>query len=111
MKKFGLTEETITTINDVFKRFPAIESVVVYGSRALGIEKPGSDIDLALKGQIDLNLLANIKRILDEELPLPYFFDLLDYNTISNPDLKKHIDQFGKLFYKKRRLYKNPNIA
>lgn len=37
-----------------------------------------------------------------EELSLPYFFDLVAYPSIGNPDLKKHIDKYGKVFYSRK---------
>ena len=100
--KFGLSNEDIKIINDVFKEFPEIEKVIIFGSRALNTFKPASDVDFALKGKINLDIVAKVKRILDEERPLPYFFDIVDYNSISNPELKKHIDGHGKIFYLKK---------
>ena len=42
--------------------------------------------------------------MLQDGLYLPYFFDVLDYSKITNPDLKDHIDRVGKLFYSKKEL-------
>jgi hypothetical protein len=39
--------------------------------------------------------------LLNEEYPLPYFFDILHYEEINNENLKKHIDTYGKELYKK----------
>ena len=44
--------------------------------------------------------LLHLKDKLEEELPLPYRFDLVIYDQIDSLDLKKHIDTFGKVFYK-----------
>jgi uncharacterized protein len=49
--KFGLTENTIEKFNSVFEKYPEIEEVVVYGSRAKGNYREGSDIDITLKGK------------------------------------------------------------
>ncbi|MBS0626813.1 MAG: nucleotidyltransferase domain-containing protein, partial [Verrucomicrobia bacterium] len=46
--RYGLNELTIQKITDVFTKFPSIEKVVLYGSRAKGNYKNGSDIDLCL---------------------------------------------------------------
>jgi len=42
------------------------------------------------------------KMILDQELPLPYLFDIVDYHTIDNPAFKTHIDEHGQTFHSKR---------
>lgn len=93
--RFGLKEEVIQKIVAVFTQFPQISEVILYGSRALGTFKNGSDIDLSLKGK-DLNL-ETMNKIANEldDLLLPYTFDLSIYDQISNQDLKKHIDRVG----------------
>lgn len=73
---------------------------ILYGSRALGTFKKGSDIDLALKGEtLSDSVCAQIHFELEEDIPLPYFFDVTHYASIDNDKLKAHIDQFGKVFY------------
>lgn len=92
--RFGLSEETIKLILGVFVEFPQIEKAVVYGSRAKGNYKNGSDIDICLFGEINLPLLQRIETKLDDLL-LPYAVDLTVYNNIQNQDLKEHIDRVG----------------
>lgn len=99
--KFGLTDEEITQIIEVLKSIPEIECGIIYGSRALGTYKRGSDIDLALKGKINLDVVAKVKWILEEETKLPYFFDVTDYKSITNHELKQHIDIYGVVLYSK----------
>lgn len=53
MKDIGLTPREIDLIREVFRRFPAIGEVILYGSRAKGSHWPESDIDLALVGTDD----------------------------------------------------------
>lgn len=102
MLKFGLTDNVIKKINDVFVRYPNISQVVLYGSRAKGNYKKGSDIDLVLKGT-DLNLTCLNKISLDlDDLLLPYTFDLSNYDQIDNQDLLNHIDRIGILFYARK---------
>ena len=99
--QFGLNEEVIRRIVEVFSSYEEIEAAVLYGSRAKGNFKPGSDIDLALKGpRLNLKLLNKISIDLDDLL-LPYTFDLSLYHQISNPDLIEHIKRVEKYFYKK----------
>lgn len=100
--KFGLSQKDILLINSVFSRFHEVEEVLIFGSRAKGNYKKGSDIDLAVKGKkVNDNLVSHIKGILDDELPLPYKFDVVNYATISNPDFIAHINRVGVVFYKK----------
>jgi len=72
----------------------------LYGSRAKGNYKPGSDIDLTLKGiGLDLKLINKISIELDDLL-LPYTFDLSIYNAIDDPALIEHIERVGTTFFK-----------
>jgi predicted nucleotidyltransferase len=97
--KFGLKEQTINKIIKVFQSFPEIEQVILYGSRAKGTNKPGSDIDLTIKGKnLNLQLINKIDLELDDLL-LPYTFDLSIYNQIDNNELLEHIKRVGKDFY------------
>ena len=100
--KFGLSKTDIDKINEVFIRFSDVEEVLIFGSRAKGNYKKGSDIDLALKGKkIDDSITSNIHAVLEEEIPLPYKFDVVNYSSISNPDFTSHINRVGVVFYKK----------
>ncbi len=93
---YGLSKETLEKINIVFQRFGEVEEVILYGSRAKGNFKPGSDIDIVLKGEaLNLHLLNRISLELDELL-LPYIFDVSIYHHINNQDLKEHIRRVGK---------------
>ncbi|MCX8482832.1 MAG: nucleotidyltransferase domain-containing protein, partial [Crocinitomicaceae bacterium] len=52
--KFGLLENDMSEIVDVLSQFSSIEKAVLFGSRAKGNFKNGSDIDIAIFGN-DLN--------------------------------------------------------
>lgn len=54
--KYGLKDTSIQKIRGVFARYPQVEKAVLYGSRAKGNYKNGSDIDLTLRGGADLAL-------------------------------------------------------
>jgi len=47
---FGLPPATLHRFGCVFARHGAIDSVLIYGSRAKGNHRSGSDIDLVIKG-------------------------------------------------------------
>jgi len=49
---FGLKEGDIEQINFVLCRFEEVEEALIFGSRAIGKYKNGSDVDLALKGDL-----------------------------------------------------------
>jgi predicted nucleotidyltransferase len=98
----GLTEKTISMIKTVFARHPEIERVILYGSRAKGNFRNGSDIDLVLQGGDDLTECV-LYKVLDEldDLPLPYSFDVAIHSTISNEALLDHIRRRGAVFYER----------
>lgn len=96
---FGLKEQHIEAINQCFARYSGIEQVVLYGTRAKGNYKNGSDIDLAIidKGMSYSDLLK-LENDLDELL-LPYKIDLSLKRQITNAGLIAHIERSGKIFY------------
>jgi len=99
--KYGLPEETIDKICDVFSRYPHIDKAVLYGSRAKGTFRNGSDIDISLAGEgIDLSLLNDISENIDELL-LPYTVDLSSLSLIDNTDLLEHIHRVGIVLYQR----------
>ena len=98
---FGLTPQVIAAIQAVFAKYPQVERVVLYGSRALGTYRKGSDIDLTMAGsELDLSLQQKIEVELDDLL-LPYKIDLSIVHHIKNPDLASHIAQAGVTFYER----------
>lgn len=88
-------------IIDVLKAYPLIEEAIIFGSRAKGTQKPGSDVDIALKGHGVEFLTAQVSGILNEETPLPYTFDVVAFDTLENKALKEHIQRVGLSFYSK----------
>lgn len=97
--KYGLDDTTIKRIQDVFAAFPQVDKAILYGSRAKGTYKPGSDIDLTLKGEnINLSGMNQIGLMLDDLL-LPYTFDLSVFSHIVNNDLIEHIERVGIELY------------
>jgi predicted nucleotidyltransferase len=99
--KYGLSEATIEKICGVFANYPAIERAVLYGSRAKGNYKPGSDIDLTLHGDaLDTRQLGEIVSVLDDLL-LPYSIDLSIYHQLQDAGLRDHIQRVGVVFYER----------
>ena len=98
---FGLKEAEIEGIRNVLSGFPAIKEAVIYGSRAKGTYRPGSDIDLVLKGDyLSLTDLNPICLALDDLL-LPYTFDVSIYERLADKNLLDHIQRVGQVLYKR----------
>ena len=100
---YGLENNTIESIKEVFSKYSKIEKVILYGSRAMGNYRENSDIDLTLVGkEITLKGQFNIESELDDLL-FPYKIDLSIYHKITNPDLIDHIDRVGEVFYERKK--------
>ena len=98
---FGLSDKNLAELRAILSSIPHIEEAIIYGSRARGNYKNGSDIDLSLKGRdLTYHDLALLDFKLDDSY-IPYFFDTNSYSRLSNPDLIANIDKYGKTIYKK----------
>ncbi len=101
MHDFGLPETTMIVIRHVLADFPAVEKAILYGSRAKGNYRHGSDIDLTLMGgQLNLNILGAIAARLDES-PIPYQVDLSIFDQLDHAGLREHIERVGVIFYQR----------
>lgn len=97
--QLGLPTLALDKLNSVFKRHRSIKQVLVYGSRAKGNYRRGSDIDLTIKGDvIDFAELMQIDDQIDD-LFLPYTVDLSQYRQLGNTELIDHIDRVGVVIY------------
>lgn len=97
---FGIYENTIKELHTIFQAYDSIEKAVIYGSRAKGNYKEGSDIDLTLFGNIARQDLLEIKDKIDDSY-IPYMFDISIYNQLNSESLKEHINRVGKVFYQR----------
>lgn len=98
---YGLSDAVITDICGVFRHFPNIDRVLIFGSRAKGVYSEGSDIDLAVIGEgLTFNQLMDIN-IRIEDLGLLYKVDVVDYSKNAGTPIGQHIDRVGKLFYER----------
>lgn len=99
---YGLLERDLKYIVEAVSKYTEIEEIILFGSRAMENYKKGSDVDIALLGNdVSRNTVRGLSDDLNEEYPLPYFFDIINYNEISNKDLKEHIDSVGKTIYRR----------
>ena len=110
--KYGLPETAVQKICTVLSRYPQVKQAILYGSRAKGNYKNGSDIDLTLRGGTDLTLRV-LYKIVDEldDLLLPYTIDLSIYDDIGDPDVIEHIQRVGVTFYEKGEAVSKPVAA
>ncbi|REG87060.1 nucleotidyltransferase domain-containing protein [Algoriphagus antarcticus] len=94
--KFGLLDADVEAISGVLSNHPKVEKAYIFGSRAKGNFKNGSDVDIALKGdKMDFDTVSQISYLLNEETNMPYKFDVLNYNAVKESDLLVHIDRVG----------------
>lgn len=99
-EQFGLDSLDWNDLYSAFQNCKAIDSVYLFGSRAIGNFDGGSDIDLAIVGKhINTETISTLATVLNEDCNLPYFIDLVDYSKIENKELKAHIDRVGKRIY------------
>lgn len=98
----GLSDATVRKIQQVLVGFPEVEKAVLYGSRAKGSYKPGSDIDLTLFGEeLDERVMSRLYWALDDLL-LPYEMDLSNFTDLQHPALIDHIRRVGVVLYDKK---------
>jgi uncharacterized protein len=100
--KFGLLDTDIEAIIQIISKHDKVKNALIFGSRAKGNFKNGSDVDIALKGiGIDFDTIVNISYLLNEESAMPYKFDVLNYSSIKELALTEHIDRVGIEIYRK----------
>lgn len=103
MTDLGLHKQDLDLIISVIAKYPEIMEAVIFGSRAKGNFKNGSDIDIALKGNnLDLQLISTISFCLNEETNLPYKFDVLNFQNIKNAELTEHINRVGICIFERK---------
>ena len=97
--EFGLSDSDLAVIRTVLKKHTQIQKALLFGSRAKGNQKISSDVDLALFGNNLSGVVPQILGELEDESPLPYRFDIVDFDSVSNLDLKSHILRVGKVLF------------
>jgi predicted nucleotidyltransferase len=97
--KHGLNENILGQITAALAQFPQVERAVLFGSRAKGTYRPGSDIDLALVGDhLNWQILGSIEFAFDD-LSLPHRFSLIMLNDRTDPDVAAHVGRVGIPLY------------
>lgn len=96
---FGLSRELYNDLIDIFKKYPHVKKVLIFGSRAKGTEKPSSNFDLAIMGPEMSEIEFNRLWVEVNELPIIFKLDIIHWDTLSNERLKEKILIEGKKFY------------
>lgn len=97
---FGLSETDLEYIINTIEHFPEIEKAVIFGSRAKGNYKPGSDVDIAIYGKkVTFDILSKLHSMLEDSSPMPYMFDIVDYTHSNHKELKEHIKRAGRVIW------------
>ena len=93
----GLSDKSLQAIANVVYSNIGVQEAKIFGSRAIGTYREGSDIDICLFGEeltlSDLNCIAGEL----EDLNIPQIVDLVNFRTIKNENLLKHIEKFSVL--------------
>ncbi len=99
---FGLSETDLQYIVEGIQHFPEIKQAAIFGSRAKGNYRRGSDVDIAIWGaRVNFDTVARLHALLEEESPMPYFFDIIDFSHLDHPELREHIERVGKVIFKR----------
>ena len=80
--------------------YPEIEQVLVFGSRAKGNFRPGSDIDLAIKGPVTIDQVWEIQAAINQ-LELPWKTDVVALNNKLDEGFRKEIERFGLVVWER----------
>ncbi len=99
---YGLSDSDLDTITNSAAHHPEIEEIIIFGSRAMGNFRTGSDVDLGVRGEnVTYRTVSSLRTELNEESLLPYKFDVLDASNLSNKELADHIRSFGRILWKR----------
>ena len=94
--KFGIPSDVLERIVQTIRLEKRIKEIILFGSRAKGEFKKGSDIDIAvIADTLQFDELNQI-RVNISELLTPYSVDIIDFNKITNNELKEHILRVGQ---------------
>lgn len=97
--RFGLSDAVMADLQAALRQCPWVLQAWIFGSRAKGNFRDGSDIDLAVSGTPDET--GGVAQLWDrlESLPVLFKIDLVHVDSIDNPVLKERIAAEGIPIY------------
>lgn len=98
---FGIYPKSYQEIQRIIENCVSIKEVVIYGSRAKGNYREGSDIDITILGAPTKDDISKLWQDLDDSF-IPYKFDISIYKDLKSDSLKEHIERVGKIFFKRK---------
>lgn len=97
---FGISKKSYYLILETLAEFSEIKKAVIFGSRAKGNARKGSDIDIAIFGEaLTPKTAMDLSSKLNEVLPIPYRVDVVAPLLSDHPDLLDHIARVGMTIY------------
>ena len=97
---FGISAKTMNMIISALKQNREIEKAAIFGRGSMGNFKNGSDIDIVIYGSdVTEETVNQLSIALNKKLPIPYYFDVVHYESLKHKDLIDYIDKYGKIFY------------
>ncbi len=104
----GLSGKTLNTIRNILRSHPEVDVAILFGSRAKGTYRPGSDIDLSLVGaNLSHQILLRIMSEFDDS-SIPYLVDLSMFDQIGDAAVRSHIHRMGQILYQKETEVRGP---
>lgn len=103
---FGLSIDTISQITRKIAENPNVNKIILFGSRAKGNPRQGSDIDLAVWGNsLSLNDLLEMS-VKMEKMEIAYKVDIIHFEKTENKDVLEHIRRVGIILYREGKFRK-----
>ena len=97
---FLLRRDELARICAILETVPSVDKAVLFGSRAMGLARANSDVDIMLYGDgLKMQDIMRINSLL-EETTLPYQFDLIRHD-VENPALLEHVEKYGEVIFQR----------
>lgn len=99
MNSSGISDQTLQAIINTCTTFPSVKRVILYGSRARGDYRNGSDIDIAIDApEMSDKEFSRLWNSLDD-LPIIYTMDIVQLQSLKNEQLLDAIRQEGRVIW------------
>jgi predicted nucleotidyltransferase len=95
----GLPDEVVRRLQAVVARHPEVRGLRLFGSRALHRHHGGSDVDLAVEGDLTLDQELRLGAELDA-LDLPWEIDLVCLTRLNDAGVRDHVARVGIDLYR-----------